>query len=153
MKFTYKKINWLSSLLASTIAVADAQAALPKLLLMTKTSQGAYRHASIPVAVDVISRLANGSLALTNTVADPSLANAAPKFEVIHTEDDGPWEDQAYLSQFAAIAFVLTNDSDPPNSTSILSDKAGDSLGRYIEAGGGIIGIVSFKPEKQPRNH
>lgn len=151
MKLTYKTTNLLSTLLTSIIASTDAQAALPKLLLMTKTSEGAYRHASIPAAVNVISQLANGSLALTDTVVDPSIANTAPKFEVVHTEDDGPWEDQAYLSQFGAIAFVLTSDTGPPNPTSILSDKAGDSLGRYIEAGGGIIGIVSWTSGVWPR--
>lgn len=139
----YKRVAAAASLLASGLSPIEAQVALPKLLLMTKTSVGAFRHDSIPVAIDVISRLANGSLALTDGVVDPTLANSSPKFNVTHTEDDGPWEDKTFLSQFAAVAFVLTNDSDPPNSTSILSDEAGDSLGRYIEAGGGIIGIVS----------
>lgn len=140
----------LFSLLAAFFPLIEAQSALPKLLLMTKTSAGAFRHDSIPVAVDIISQLANGSLALSPETVDTALANPFPKFNVTHTEDDAPWEDEMFLSQFDAVAFVLTNDSDPPNSTSILSNKAGDSLGRYIEAGGGIIGVVGSSRKPRP---
>lgn len=137
---TCKRVTLLALLLAAS---TEAQAPLPKLLLMTKLAEGSFRHDSIPVAVDVIPRLASGSIALPDTVVDPSIANAAPKFDVVQSEDDGPWEDPAFLSQFAAVAFVLTGDGPAPNATSYLSEKAGDNLGRYLEAGGGLVGIVS----------
>lgn len=95
--------------LATIVAVAcSAQAAVPKLLVQTKISPGAYYHESIPTAVDVITALGNGSLALNSSVADPSVANSKAKWEVVHIDTDQPMEDASYLAQFAAVAFVST---------------------------------------------
>lgn len=83
--------------------------AIPQLLAFTKVSNGAYRHDSIPTAVDIITRLGNGQIALNDSVADSSIANSNQKWNVTQSEDDTLWaNDPNYLSQFDAIAFVMT---------------------------------------------
>lgn len=96
------------SLLVALLCAVHTALALPSLLVFTKTSAGAFRHDSIPTAVDVITRLGTGALALKSDVADSSVANDKAKWNVTHSEDDGPWSDAEYLGQFDAVAFVST---------------------------------------------
>jgi hypothetical protein len=97
--------------MALTLCVCvQATLALPRILLFTKTSPGAYRHDSIPTAVDVITRIGTGSLVLNDSVADPLVSGSNAKWESVHSEDDSLWtSDGSYLSQFDAIAFISTS--------------------------------------------
>lgn len=89
-------------------ALIQSAIAIPQLLAFTKISEGAYRHESIPTAVDVITRLGNGQIVLNNTNADVSIANNKPKWNVTVSDDDSLWSNMNYLSQFDAIAFIMT---------------------------------------------
>jgi hypothetical protein len=97
----------ISALALVTLLSSDAFA-LPKLLLFTKVSPGAYTHLSIPTAVDVITRLGEGTLALNDTVADPSFANSDPKWTIDQSDDDSLWVNASYLNQYDAVCFVMT---------------------------------------------
>lgn len=94
--------------LATTLFLSFGAEAIPRILIQTKVSPGAYYHESIPTAVDVITRLGTGELALNDDVADPSVANSDPKWDVTHIDDDKPMEDESYLSQFGAVVFLST---------------------------------------------
>jgi type 1 glutamine amidotransferase len=114
---------------------------IPQLLAFTKISEGAYRHDSILTAVDVITRLGNGQIVLNDTIADVSVTNSNPKWNVTVSDDDSLWaNDPNYLSQFDAIAFVMTADKDD-GSTTLLSPQAKDNFAKYIQNGGGYIGF------------
>ncbi|UZJ56390.1 hypothetical protein CBS101457_005710 [Exobasidium rhododendri] len=128
-------------LLLLLTTLLHSASALPRLLIFTKVSAGAYTHDSIPTAVDVITRLGEGTLALNDTVADPSLANSNAKWDVVYNNNDTLWEDGTYLNQYDAVAFVMTNDVSPPNDTSVLSNASADAFAKYIESGGGYVGI------------
>lgn len=82
--------------------------ALPKVLIFTKISPGAYTHASIPYAIDIITQLGQGNLALNDSIADSSLANSNAKWTVDQNNDDSLWSNDTYLNQYDAIAFVMT---------------------------------------------
>ena len=86
----------------------ESVTALPKLLIFTKVSPGAFTHDSIPTAVDIITRLGEGSLALNDSVADPTFANSDAKWSSVHDDNDTLWEDGDYLNQYDAVAFVMT---------------------------------------------
>lgn len=100
----------LSVLLALALGthVALVEAVVPRILIQTKVSPGAYYHESIPTAVDIITRLGTGAIALNDSVADPLVANADQKWEAVHIDDDKPMENATYLAGFDAIVFVST---------------------------------------------
>ena len=101
---TYPQIG----IIVSFFSLFQSVIAIPQLLAFTKVSEGAYRHESIPTAVDVITRLGNGQIVLNNTFADVSIANNKPKWNVTVSDDDNLWSNINYLSQFDAIAFIMT---------------------------------------------
>ena len=93
---------------ALAAALLPPALALPKLLVFTKVSPGAYTHESIPTAVDVITRLGDGTLALNDSVADAAFAGSQAKWVTVHDDDDSKWEEEDYLNQYDAVAFVMT---------------------------------------------
>lgn len=150
------------------LLVLSSAYALPSLLIFTKVSAGAYTHESIPYAIEVITRLGQGTLSLNDSVADPSFANSKAKWTVTHNDDDSLWEDGTYLNQFDAVAFLMTkcvrlvdapysrceltlpppsfasrSDVSPPNATTVFSNASANAFAKYIESGGGYIGIHS----------
>ena len=87
-----------------------------KILVFSKT--GAFRHASIPAAIDALKKL----------VADN---NVAADF----TEDAGVFND-ANLAQYDAVVFLMTTGH-------ILTDSEQAAFERYIRGGGGYVGVHS----------
>ncbi|PWN33724.1 class I glutamine amidotransferase-like protein [Meira miltonrushii] len=121
-------------------AFFQSASAIQQLLAFDKISEGAYRHESIPTAIDVITRLGNGQIVLNTTSADVTVANDKQKWNTTVSDDDSLWEDPNYLSQFDAIAFVMTADKDD-GSTTLLSPQAKVNFAKYIQNGGGFIGF------------
>lgn len=87
--------------------ISDATA-IPSVLVFSKISAGAYTHASIPFALDVITRLGSGSLALNDSVADPGFASSNAKWNVVQDDDDSKWTNGNYLNQFDAVVFLMS---------------------------------------------
>jgi len=88
----------------------------PKILVFSKTA--GFRHDSIPDGIAAIKRL-----------------GAENNFAVEATEDAAVFTD-ANLSQYQAIVFLSTTGT-------ILDDRQKAAFRRYIEAGGGFVGIHS----------
>ncbi|MFH8976599.1 ThuA domain-containing protein [Streptomyces sp. NPDC017890] len=82
----------------------------PRLLLYTRTT--AYRHDSIPDAVDAVGTLG--------------------EFEADHTEDPSVLERS--LDRYAAVVFLST-------SGEVLTPAGRARLAAYVEAGGGFVGV------------
>lgn len=160
-----RPLSYLCAALLLLLLLSSAHA-LPSLLIFTKVSPGAYTHESIPFAIEIITQLGQGTLSLDNSIADPSLANSNAKWTVTHNDDDSLWEDGTYLNQFDAVAFLMTkwvhsflafgseyeltasmypsrSDVSPPNATTVFSNASADAFAKYIEQGGGYIGIHS----------
>jgi cytochrome c len=87
-----------------------------RILVFTKTT--GYRHDSIPAAVAAV-RLLGGQNG----------------FGVDQTEDAGAFTD-ANLARYRAVMFLLTTGD-------VLNDSQQGALQRYIEAGGGFVGVHS----------
>jgi type 1 glutamine amidotransferase len=96
----------------------SAPAAEPmwRILVFTKTAE--FRHESIPVAIQAVQQLGvqNG-------------------FGVDQTEDAGAFTD-ANLARYRAVIFLLTTGD-------VLDDAQQGAFQRYIEAGGGFVGVHS----------
>lgn len=108
-------VVWLlCSLLPGGAATAGAPAF--RVLLFTKTS--GFRHDSIPVALAAVEQL-----------------GARGDFAVDATEDASAFTD-ANLARYAVVAFVLTTGD-------VLDPSQQAAFKRYIEAGGGFVGIHS----------
>lgn len=91
--------------LAVLVALVQAQnASWPSILLFTKTA--GFRHDSIPAAVDVITRLGNGQLTLSDSNVDSSIKSA--RWNTVRTEDATKFDDVGYLKGFDAIVFAFT---------------------------------------------
>jgi type 1 glutamine amidotransferase len=102
---------------ASLCLGAAAPAAEPwKILVFTKTAE--FRHDSIPAAIQAVQNL-----------------GAANGFGVDQTEDSGAFTD-ANLRQYRAVMFLLTTGD-------VLNDQQQAAFQRYIEAGGGFVGVHS----------
>ncbi|KAJ9478335.1 ThuA domain-containing protein [Pseudozyma hubeiensis] len=130
----------LPILLVAVLAVHTFNvAALPQVLVYTKTA--GFRHESIPIAVQTITSLGNGSLTLPSSAIDPSVS--ALRWSTVNTEDETQFHNLTFLSQFDAIGFVSTTDQDPPLTGTVLDDQGLRNLARYIEQGGGYFGIHS----------
>jgi type 1 glutamine amidotransferase len=97
---------------------AAAPAADPpwRILVFTKTAD--FRHASIPVAIQAVQAL-----------------GAQNGFGVDQTEDAGAFTD-ANLAGYRAVMFLLTTGDE-------LNDAQQAAFQRYIEAGGGFVGVHS----------
>ncbi|CAO1634834.1 unnamed protein product [Jaminaea pallidilutea] len=126
--------------LAVLAATAQAQnASWPSILLFTKTA--GFRHDSIPAAVEVITRLGNGQLTLSDSNVDSSIKSA--RWNTVRTEDATKFDDASYLKGFDAIVFAFTTDVDPPAKGSLLTDSQTANFLSYIEQGGNFAGIHS----------
>jgi type 1 glutamine amidotransferase len=101
---------------SSDSGTATATTCPKKLLVFSKT--GAFRHASIKDAIAALRKLA----AQHNVAAD-------------FTEDASVFTDEN-LRQYSAVVFLLT-------SGHILDDNEKAAFERYIEAGGGYVGVHS----------
>ncbi|MEM6936163.1 MAG: ThuA domain-containing protein [Pseudomonadota bacterium] len=104
-------------LLAFAIATGQAgQNTAPRILAFSKTE--GFRHGSISSALTAIETL-----------------GAQHGFAVDATEDATAFTD-ANLANYAAVAFVLT-------SGNVLNDSQQEAFERYIQAGGGYVGVHS----------
>ena len=106
----------LLALLAFASAPITAHAQQPRVLVFSKTS--GYRHSSIPNGIAAIRKLGreNG-------------------FAVDTTEDAGAFT-QKNLSRYSAVVFMSTTGD-------VLNPAQQDVLERYIQAGGGYVGVHS----------
>ena len=106
----------LVAVLATSLLLAAAATAAPleKVLVFSKTA--GFRHDSIPAGITAVQELgtANG-------------------FAVDATEDGAAFTD-ANLAQFDAVVFLSTTGD-------VLTDDQQDAFERYIQAGGGYVGI------------
>jgi type 1 glutamine amidotransferase len=85
-------------------------------LLFTRTS--AYRHDSIPAAIDALRELAAGEGLTAYATEDPDVFSAAD------------------LASYAAVVFLST-------SGDVLTEKGKAALEAYIGSGGGFLGVHS----------
>src|ERR1043166_4109510 len=102
--------------LATSLAVSTAVAQQPRVLVFSKTA--AYRHASIPNGIAAIKQL--------------GLQNG---FAVDATEDATAFT-QKNLARYAAVVFLSTTGD-------VLDEAQQDDFERYIQAGGGYVGVHS----------
>jgi type 1 glutamine amidotransferase len=100
-----------SLLLMAFVATINAQ---PRVLVFTKTS--GYHHASIPAGINALQKLAQ-----ENHI-------------VIDTTTDSTYFKDRNLKKYAAVVFLNT-------SGNLLDTAQKTALKRYIEAGGGYMGI------------
>jgi cytochrome c len=89
----------------------------PKLLVFTKTA--GFHHASIPVAAEAIMKLGKENNFEVDTTSNANMI----------TEDT--------LKKYAAVVFLSTTD----NNDDLLDNYQKNAFQRYIEAGGGFVGI------------
>lgn len=106
----------LCGLLAAFVRAAPADTADFRILVFTKTE--GFRHSSIPHGVAALEKLAreNG-------------------FALDHTEDAAVFTPKR-LRQYQAVVFLLTTGN-------VLDESQQQALERYIQAGGGYVGIHS----------
>ncbi|PWN44848.1 class I glutamine amidotransferase-like protein [Ceraceosorus guamensis] len=128
----------LCVLLSLMLHCSFAQGA--RLLLFTATAQGAYRHDSIPTAIQTITALGKGDISLSSDVAESAVSGA--RWETVASEDAQLFTQQG-LEEFDAIAFVHNTDVDPPGIGTILSFDQASALLSYISSGGGYVGVHS----------
>ena len=95
------------------LALAPAAAAKPHVLLFTKTA--AFRHDSIPAAVQALS--------------------ARPDFAADHTEDAGAFTD-ANLARYDVVVFLMTTGD-------VLDAAQQAAMERFVRSGGGFVGVHS----------
>lgn len=109
-------LTWaaLSLMLAALPSSVDAQ---KKMLIYTYT-QG-FHHYSIPTATKVVQQLAQ---------------KANPPIDTVHSDDPDDFEKPNWLSQFDMLMFISV-------SGKALSDDGAEAMQKYIEAGGGYLGV------------
>ena len=103
-------------IVASLLLMTSLLAAQERVLVFSRTT--GFRHDSIPQAIDAMRALAS-----------------AEQLAVDATEETFSFNDQA-LGRYSAVVFLLTTGD-------VLSDQEKASLQRYVESGGGFIGIHS----------
>ncbi|EPQ26378.1 uncharacterized protein PFL1_06026 [Pseudozyma flocculosa PF-1] len=106
----------LPALLLALAAFSSAEA--KKKVLIYSYTEG-FRHYSIPTAVKTIRSLGK---------------NNTPGWDSVHSEDPTDFNKDGYLDQFDALVFVSV-------SGKALSTKGAANMRKYIEAGGGYMGI------------
>ena len=106
----------LALLLTTAGATAESQAAAPRILVFSKTA--GFRHTSIEAGVAALRKLGQDQ-----------------KIAVDATEDAAAFTD-ANLRKYRAVVFLSTTGD-------VLDDAQQDALERYIQAGGGWVGIHS----------
>ena len=95
----------------------NSRTGTPKLLVFTKTA--GFHHASIPVGAEAIMKLGKENNFEVDTTSNADM----------FTEDT--------LKKYAAIVFLSTTDNDDD----LLDNYQENAFQRYIEAGGGFVGI------------
>lgn len=103
-------------LVASSSILTPSGARPPRVLLFTRTAEGAYRHDSIPAGIRAIEELAKEG-----------------GFRVTASEDAGEFNNRR-LSRYAAVIFLSTNQD-------VLDPEQEQAFKRYIQNGGGFVGV------------
>ncbi|PWZ02486.1 class I glutamine amidotransferase-like protein [Testicularia cyperi] len=117
MRVTRLKSSLLAAAALLALATFDCVEAKKKILIYSYT-QG-FRHYSIPTAVQTVRSLGE---------------NNSPGYDSVHSEDPSDFEEEGFLDQFDALVFISV-------SGKALSKKGAGALRRYIEAGGGYVGV------------
>ncbi|MDQ3995852.1 MAG: ThuA domain-containing protein, partial [Gemmatimonadota bacterium] len=104
------------ALLLAAAGIAAAQTPEPRVLVFSKTA--GYRHSSIEAGIAAVRRLGQDH-----------------GFSVDATEDAGAFTDRN-LKRFRAVVFLSTTGD-------VLNPRQQDAFERYIQAGGGWVGIHS----------
>jgi cytochrome c len=113
------RVSWLALLCVAALGLtAAAPAAEPPWRILVFTKTAGFRHDSIPAAIAAVQQL-----------------GAANGFGVDQTEDAGAFTD-ANLARYRAVMFLLTTGD-------VLDDAQQSAFQRYIEAGGGFVGVHS----------
>jgi len=105
------------SIFALSLFSCNKRSGRPRLLVFTKTT--GFHHSSIPAGVDAIIKLGQENAFDVDTTSDADL----------FTEDS--------LHKYAAVVFLSTTDNDDI----LLNNYQENAFQRYIEAGGGFVGI------------
>lgn len=114
-------MRFCASLLAfiTLLALAALEGVEAKKKILIYTYAQAYYHESIPVATKTVQSLGKTS---------------SPGFDTVHSDDPADFEKSGWLKQFDALVFLSI-------SGQALSSTGAGNLRRYIEAGGGYVGI------------
>ena len=105
------------SIFAFSLFSCNKRSGQPRLLVFTKTT--GFHHSSIPAGVNAIIKLGQENNFDVDTTSNAEM----------FTEDS--------LEKYAAIVFLSTTDNDDV----LLNNYQENAFQRYIEAGGGFVGI------------
>lgn len=114
MKKTFSYSFTVVLLLISLISCSNKRSSTPRVLVFSKTAD--FHHSSIPAGIKAIQAL-----------------GAKNGFDVDTTTDDNKFAEDS-LKKYAALIFLSTTGN-------ILSGNQENALERYIQAGGGFVGI------------
>jgi len=114
MKKTFSYSFTVVLLLISLISCSNKRSSTPRVLVFSKTAD--FHHSSIPAGIKAIQAL-----------------GAKNGFEVDTTTDDNKFAEDS-LKKYAALIFLSTTGN-------ILNGNQENALERYIQAGGGFVGI------------
>lgn len=114
---TFKTLLALIAVLLVITSCAPKRKGKPRILVFTKTT--GFRHSSIPVGKQAIMKLGAENGFLVDTTEDASYFN----------EDS--------LKKYSAVVFLNTTD----NHDSLLDYRQENAFERYIQAGGGFVGV------------
>jgi glucose/arabinose dehydrogenase len=114
MKKTFSYSFMVVLLLISLISCSNKRSNTPRVLVFSKTAD--FHHSSIPAGIKAIQAL-----------------GAKNGFEVDTTTDDNKFAEDS-LKKYAALIFLSTTGN-------ILNGNQENALERYIQAGGGFVGI------------
>ncbi len=111
----------ITLLLLTVAAIVKPVRAAQRILVYTRTV-GGYRHDSIPNAIATLHTLAE--------------RNSSEPIEVVSTASKKKMNDPDFVNSFDALVFVSV-------SGDVLSARGAGNVRRYIEAGGGMLGVHS----------
>ncbi|KAI3482549.1 hypothetical protein L1887_54790 [Cichorium endivia] len=114
---TRKAVLLTCAALALVLSAAPSVEARKKMLIYTYT-QG-FHHYSIPTATKAVQQLAK---------------TANPPIDTVHSDDPRDFERDNWLSQFDMLMFISV-------SGKALSPDGAEAMRKYIEAGGGYMGV------------
>ena len=113
--YVYRLATALLALaILASLGTCDRAQSGPNVLVFSKTE--GFRHASIPVGLDVLRQM-----------------GAEKGFRVTTTEDAGAFTN-ANLADYDAVVFLSTTGD-------VLNDEQQEAFERYIQAGGGYVGV------------
>jgi hypothetical protein len=114
---TFKLLVALVTVSLIVISCGGKRKGNPRILVFSKTT--GFRHSSIPVGKEAIIKL-----------------GAENGFRVDTTENSGYFNEDS-LKNYSAVVFLNTTD----NSDSLLNNYEENAFERYIQAGGGFVGV------------